>query len=183
MPIQPGFSVTGQSAQGKTLPNVLAHLHEGCFGAYVAASRARNWKGLCITEPVTLQDLNKPLPYNLCLEADRLRALEHNTYIRYGFSESMPCLVSDPESKRHIKNPNFVTCFDVPESTQKRKRSAAQESVNVTKTHKRPCISNSTQNLDPPSGGCTWSETDWSCAYDSVLMTVFYAYLLFNDNC
>jgi len=34
------FAVTGQSAQGKTLPNVLNRLHEGGFGAYVAASRA-----------------------------------------------------------------------------------------------------------------------------------------------
>jgi hypothetical protein len=42
VPVQPGFAVTGQSAQGKTLPCVLANLHEGGFGAYVAASRARN---------------------------------------------------------------------------------------------------------------------------------------------
>jgi len=40
LPVQPGFAVTGQSAQGKTLPSVLANLHEGGFGAYVAASRA-----------------------------------------------------------------------------------------------------------------------------------------------
>jgi ATP-dependent exoDNAse (exonuclease V) alpha subunit len=37
--IQPSFAVTGHSAQGKTLPNVIVDLHEGGFGVYVAASR------------------------------------------------------------------------------------------------------------------------------------------------
>ena len=179
VPVQPGFAVTGQSAQGKTLPKVLAPLHAGGFGAYVAASRARNRKGLCITEPVTLQDLNKPLPFNLCVEANRLDALEHNTYIRYGFREGTPRSVQDPESEMHIKNTSFVTSFEVPVSTRKRKFTGAEESVNVTKNRKRP---RTTQSLKSPSGGCTWSETDWSCAYDSVLMTVFYAYLSFSDH-
>jgi len=68
VPVQPGFAVTGQSAQGKTLPCALANLHEGGFSAYVAASRAWNRNGLCITEPVTLQDLNKPIPHTLLFE-------------------------------------------------------------------------------------------------------------------
>jgi hypothetical protein len=38
VPVQPAFGVTGQSAQGKTLPKVLANMHEGGFSAYVAAS-------------------------------------------------------------------------------------------------------------------------------------------------
>ncbi|KAH7921155.1 hypothetical protein BV22DRAFT_1019909, partial [Leucogyrophana mollusca] len=61
LPIQPAFAVTGHSAQGKTLPKVLVNLHEGGFGAYVAASRARSRDGLCITETITLDQLNKPL--------------------------------------------------------------------------------------------------------------------------
>ncbi|TEB26515.1 hypothetical protein FA13DRAFT_1595676, partial [Coprinellus micaceus] len=61
LPIQPAFAVTGQSAQGKTLPTVLASLHEGGFGAYVAASRAKSREGLCIIRSVQLSDLNKPL--------------------------------------------------------------------------------------------------------------------------
>jgi len=200
VPVQPGFAVTGQSAQGKTLPNVLTRLHEGGFGAYVAASRARNQKGLCITEPVCLQDLNKPLPYNLRFEANRLQALEHNTYIHYGFHEGTLCLVPDPESEKQMKKTSFVTSFDTPDATRKRKRTTAQELVKVTK---RARISNAAQILDcrsekknertqisncnliqslvPLSGGCTWSESDWSCAYDSVLMSVFYAYLSFNN--
>ncbi|KAL1731083.1 hypothetical protein EV714DRAFT_209486, partial [Schizophyllum commune] len=62
LPIQPAFAVTGQSAQGKTLPSVLVNLAEGGFSAYVAASRARSSHNLYLTEPVTLQQLNKPLP-------------------------------------------------------------------------------------------------------------------------
>ncbi|KAG1725521.1 hypothetical protein EDB19DRAFT_1833755 [Suillus lakei] len=40
VPIQPAFAVTGHSAQGKTLPQVLVNLHEGSFAAYVSASCA-----------------------------------------------------------------------------------------------------------------------------------------------
>ena len=58
LPIQPAFAVTGHSAEGKTLPNVLINLHEGGFGAYVAALHARSRQGLYITEPVLLSDLN-----------------------------------------------------------------------------------------------------------------------------
>lgn len=70
LPFQPGFAVTGQSAQGKTLPSVLVNLHEGSFGAYVAASHARCHEGLCITEEVNLNQLNQPIPYNLHREAE-----------------------------------------------------------------------------------------------------------------
>ncbi|KAF6755635.1 hypothetical protein DFP72DRAFT_811382, partial [Ephemerocybe angulata] len=79
LPIQPAFAITGQSSQGKTLPSVLVSLHEGGFGAYVAASRAQNRHGLAILHPVELKDLNKPLPDDLTFEMKRLRALEHNT--------------------------------------------------------------------------------------------------------
>ncbi|KAF6746378.1 hypothetical protein DFP72DRAFT_823155, partial [Ephemerocybe angulata] len=79
LPIQPAFAVTGQSSQGKTLPNVLVSLHEGGFGAYVAASRAKSREGLSILHPVEIKDLNQPLPSDLVLEMKRLHALEHNT--------------------------------------------------------------------------------------------------------
>ena len=58
LPIQPAFAVTGHSAQGKTLPSVLVNLHEEGFAAYVAASRAWKHDGLCITEKVSLDELN-----------------------------------------------------------------------------------------------------------------------------
>jgi ATP-dependent exoDNAse (exonuclease V) alpha subunit len=68
VPIQPAFAVTGQSAQGKTLPKVSVGLHEGGFAAYVAASRAKTRTGLCITQPVHLNDLNKPIAHDLFVE-------------------------------------------------------------------------------------------------------------------
>ena len=68
LPLQPAFTVTGHSAEGKTLPDVLVNLHEGGFGAYVAALQPTSRYGLCITRPVTLQMLNKPLPYDLHFE-------------------------------------------------------------------------------------------------------------------
>ncbi|KAG1791565.1 uncharacterized protein HD556DRAFT_1240499, partial [Suillus plorans] len=76
LPIQPSFAVTGHSAQGKTLPSVIVDLHEGGFGAYVAASRARSREGLCITQAVTIDQLNRPLPYDLLQEMKRLGDLE-----------------------------------------------------------------------------------------------------------
>jgi hypothetical protein len=97
LPIQPAFAVTGQSTQGKTLPVVLAALHEGGFGAYIAASRAKSREGLCIVRQVSLADLNKPLPHDLLAEMKRLLALEHNTSVRLGFSTEAPQPVPDPE--------------------------------------------------------------------------------------
>lgn len=55
----------------------LCNLSEGGFGAYVAASRARTRVGLCITEPVTIQQLNKPIPADirLGLSSGHLKAI------------------------------------------------------------------------------------------------------------
>jgi len=65
--LQPGFTITGHSAQGKTLLKVLASLCIGGHTAYVTASRAKSHKGLFILAPVTLAHLNKPLhPDLLC---------------------------------------------------------------------------------------------------------------------
>ncbi|KAG2746800.1 hypothetical protein P692DRAFT_20693438, partial [Suillus brevipes Sb2] len=79
LPIQPAFAVTGHSAQGKTLPHVIVNLHEGGFGAYVAASRAQSRASLCITQSVSLDQLNKPLPADLLREVHRFEAIEVNT--------------------------------------------------------------------------------------------------------
>jgi len=127
----------GPISSRKTLPKVLTHLHEGGFGAYFVASRACNRNGLCITEPVTLQDLNKPLPYNLCIKADHLATLEHNMYIHYGFREGSLCSVQDPESERHVKKTNFTTSFDVPDATQKRKCTGANKNSQASSNFKK----------------------------------------------
>lgn len=33
----------------------------------------------------------------------------------------------------------------------------------------------------PPSVGCKWSSTDWSCAYDCIFIVLFYAYQAGDD--
>ena len=74
MSCQPGFSSTGHSAQGTTLPKILCVLHEGGFAAYVAASRATSWRGLAIFQPVTLDDLNHRLPSDLVQEENIMKS-------------------------------------------------------------------------------------------------------------
>ena len=85
LPIQAAFAVTGHSAQGKTLPKVLINLKEGGFSVYVGGSRATSPEGLCITEAILLQHLNKPLPYPLVFEARKFNAIEWNTEINHNF--------------------------------------------------------------------------------------------------
>lgn len=99
LPIQPGFAVTGHSAQGKTLPKTLTNMREGGFAAYVSASRAQKREGLCLIHPVSIEHLNKPLPYDLVREVERLEALEHNTYIHFGFQQGILKEIPDPESE------------------------------------------------------------------------------------
>jgi PIF1-like helicase len=190
VPVQPGFAVTGQSAQGKTLPSVLANLHDGGFGAYVAASRAPNRKGLCITEPVTLQQLNKPLPHDLLLESACLDALEHNTYIEHGFADGPLVKVIDPESERSLARTTFKARFDNTEDKQRQNKSKKRKSEDDGhdadggfRIPKRKHVEISTNDADttsPPSAGCVWSEVDWSCAYDSTVMSMFYTYMTFS---
>jgi hypothetical protein len=99
IPIQLGYTVTGHSLQGKTLPKVIVNLHEGGFAAYVAASCARMREGLCITQPVSLQHLNKQIPTDLLLEVSRFNALEHNSLVAYGYHKGEPVVVPDAESE------------------------------------------------------------------------------------
>ena len=111
LPFQPAFSLTGHSAQGKTLPKIVTGLHKGGFSAYVAASRAQTRKGLCITHAVTLQDLNKPLPHTLITESQQLDAIEHNTLILHGFEPGFLKSIPDPESEYTVKIKTFSVKF------------------------------------------------------------------------
>ncbi|KAG2337335.1 hypothetical protein BDR05DRAFT_895435, partial [Suillus weaverae] len=100
LPIQPAFTVTGHSAQGKTLPSVLVNLRYRGFRAYVAASRAHTCEGLCVTHPVSLEHLRKPLPVDLIHEVRRFEAIEHNTYICCGLCTGEFVPVPDAEEER-----------------------------------------------------------------------------------
>ena len=110
---QPGFAVTGQSAQGKTLPVVLSFLHLGKFSAYVSASRTKTRHGLAIIQLVTLDDLNQPLPHDLLLEDQWHQAMEHNTLVTYKFIDGDIRRIPEPEYERkhciNVGKPTFWT--------------------------------------------------------------------------
>lgn len=187
LPFEPGFAVTGQSAQGKTLPSVLAGLHEGGFGAYVAASRARSRYGLCITECVTIEQLNRPVPHPLFQEIKRFETLEHNTLIRFGFLTGSLKTVFDAESDIGVPQTKITASFSFPGSN-KRKRANIINKAD-TKSKKVKIINTSDgldfssppiESLHPPTVGFRWCAADWSCAYDSAIMSIFYAYIPLN---
>jgi len=54
---------------------------------------------LAIIQPVTLAELNKPLPFDLVKEAYRHDIMEHNTLIRYGFKKGSLLFVPDPDEE------------------------------------------------------------------------------------
>jgi len=134
LPIQPAFAVTGHSAQGKTLPKVIVNLADGGFAAYVAASRATSREGLCITEPVTIQQLNKPLPHDLLDEVHRLESIEHNTLITHGFRKGTLVPVSDVESENSLTHRNHKIKV-IQERINKRKRKSANSDSEIENTN------------------------------------------------
>jgi len=186
IPIQPAFAVTGHSAQGKTILKVLASLHEGGFGAYVAASRAKSRSGLYITHTVRLQDLNKPIPHDLLVEIRRLENLEHNTLVQHGFIKGSIIPIPEPESEHKEKKIKIKSEYLEPTS---HKRKYIEENENNAHSNydahlqippsKKKSIS--VQNISQPisesawllSAGCRWDELNWSCAYDCVFMSLY----------
>lgn len=130
LPIQPAFAVTGHSAQGKTLLKVLVNLSDGGFAVYVAASRATTRQGLCITEPVTIQQLNKPLPHDLLQEIRRLEAIEHNTMITHGFKKGTLISVPDVESDCLDHSPKIQ--FTQDENKGKKRKLAGSIAGDIT---------------------------------------------------
>jgi len=192
LPLQPAFAVTGHFAQGKSMPKILAALHEGGYAAYVAASRAFNREGLCITQPVRQQDLNTPLPYNLFIEHKRLKALEHNTYIKYGILDGESVKVPDQESNMNIdtskmkitptflhlgkrtREPSDILNLDPDLPLSKHSRIKKNSETPFSNPKKQYQF----DSLNPFfSAGCQWSPQNWSCAYDSIFMSLFSLYL------
>ncbi|KAG1873162.1 hypothetical protein F4604DRAFT_1925655 [Suillus subluteus] len=111
LPIQPAFAVMGHSAQGKTLASVLVNLHEGGFRAYVAASHAQSHASLCITQTVSLDQLNKPLPADLLHEVRHFEAIEINTYVWHGLHAGNLVSVPDAESDMAITPVSYTANF------------------------------------------------------------------------
>lgn len=97
LPLQLGFASTTHGAQGKTLPCVGSDMNCGGAKSYVIASRAQNRNGLVLVRPVTLARLNTPVDSGLVIETARLKALEHNTLIEYGFCTGQKAHIPDPK--------------------------------------------------------------------------------------
>ena len=192
LPIQPGFAVTGQSAQGKTLPHVIVNLHEGSFGAYVAASRARTREGICITQRVTLDDLNKPIPYDLFQEVQRFDAIEHNTYVHYGILNADLVQVPNPESERSVSTRHKLSFQESPSNSKRKLKALDDNDTDNGKIVRQPKKARTAQKLMSQEttpinvqhsairsqriAGCSWDSHNWSCAYDTVFMLLFFIY-------
>jgi hypothetical protein len=166
--IQPGFAVTGHSAQGNTLPSVVTDITVGGPGAYVAVSRAKTCNGLVIIKEVqSLNQLNRPLDQHLVQEMGHLRTLEHNTLVLHGFSSEAMLPVKDPEGE--LNKHNAHVNFTGDHATKKRK--SAEKSTTQSKHRKL--------NMTPPVEreqmlGCHWDANNWSCAYDSVIVPLLH---------
>lgn len=122
IPIQGGFAVTGQSAQGQTLPVVLCDLNEGSWSSYVAASRAKSREGLFLTEPVSLETLNShPIPFSLVCETVRFDVFEQNARITWGFATGNKQILPDLEANEFqaFSQEKYHYCY--PLNTTKRK--------------------------------------------------------------
>ena len=156
LPIQPAFAVTGHSAKGKTLPSVLANLHEGGFAAYVAASRPTSRKGLCITRPVTLEMLYRPVPHDLYIESRRLEIIEHNTLVKYGFKDGAIQDVFDPETECQPStqyksiHPKFEVMDATPSSHKAKKRKATNDDGPVTSKRTKIHTKSPTKSSENP---------------------------------
>jgi hypothetical protein len=200
LPIQPGFAVTGHASQGKTLTHVLVDMHEGGFAAYVAASRARTRQGLCLTERVSLTQLNKRVSNDLFAESKRFEALEHNSLVNHGFLKGELMNVPDAEGELRLTRCSISVRYSDPSSKDKptlHKKRAIRSSDPSSlpdplpcnqRPKKRPRLTIETSefpvtqalttipDLVKSAFGCRWSTNDWSCAYDSVFMALFYVF-------
>lgn len=103
---------------------------------------------------------------------------------------TVPLCLSPTLSEVKLAKTTFITCFE-DGGTQKQKRKHAESADDLSAAHKStvmsvltwPPISKYSRPQAPVSSGCTWSEYDWSCAYDCAIMTVFYAYHFFSPQC
>ena len=165
--LQPAFAITGHSAQGKTLPQVLVDLTEGGFAAYVSTSRARTRNGLFITEMITLENLNRPVSSDLQEECRRLERLEYNTKVRYGFETGPIPAPLNPEIKADAPiGPD--TALNSSRPLPQPSRIRPPPALNCTKENYTG------DGTETALASCVWSAN--SCAYDTFFMLMFSLY-------
>jgi hypothetical protein len=207
VPLQPAFSVTGHSAQGKTLPKVIIDLHEGGFAAYVGASRARSQQDVFITQPVKVEDLNKPLPPTLSFETSCLEAMAQNTLVKYGYIQGELLPVPDAESEKSLSQLTYHVRFNeedkrkanvMEDASENQREQMENKSKGRQLSRKKSKTEPTTMHLAPAAppapapaaaappapppapplspfapAGCTWNAEDWSCPYDSLIMSFY----------
>ncbi|KAG1777391.1 hypothetical protein EV702DRAFT_1197368 [Suillus placidus] len=86
---------------------------------------------LCITQTVSLDQLNKPLPADLLHEVRRFDAIEVNTYVRRGLRDGELVPVPDAESDMAIAPVSYMANFlqDPPESAKRQRDDERSSSV------------------------------------------------------
>lgn len=195
LPIQPAFAVTGHSAQGKTLPKVMVDLSEGGFGAYVAASLEHNTYiqyGVRVGDMVPVPDAEAdrsvksftPKP-KFDLDTRKPSGVSTSTKrkaSRADYEKSISDMSSDAtafRSKRRIRVDNnnvgkhVVSRHRLLSLIPQSPLSVISPSPpsagvnNVQKSFVSEYRFPSPNPQAPPSTGCRWSSTNWSCAYDS----------------
>jgi hypothetical protein len=184
--IQPGFTLTSQSSQGKTILKVLADLTEGGFLAYVTASHAQSCYSLCILKQVNLNHLRRNLPFNLSHESLQLDALAHNTLVNFGLVNSGCVTVPDVErdcrfdrkQSNKFKGGDKCKCEDSTDN--------AEEECGLKMPKPNGCPTLPGKEMPPhstsssfvfPTAGCMWDSVNWSCTFDSVFMSCFVLYM------
>lgn len=190
-PVQGGFAVTAHFVQGKTIPHSISSLRKGGAHAYVCASRPTTRFGIVLTERVSLSHLNRARQSNLTRESQRLRVIEHNTLVKYGFKLEplkplIPCFSSESAKVVYSESNNENT-YNEPSAKRGQKRRKPSNTDNVsfltTELNLNVCAttplkrSRFSNTLSDPSTlqGVQWSD-DWSCAYDSVIMSFYAAF-------
>ena len=131
------------------------------------------------------------------MEVHRFQVLAKDTLIFHGFSNGTLLPVPDPESElkvtkqiinvkiadenptstclkkrklddQHDFNDNILTTTSSPDP--KRPKNAQVENIALLK-------SNAVDQSFLPSAGCSWTAENWSCAYDSVFMSLYCLYI------
>ena len=119
-----------------------------------------------------------------------MEAIEHNTLVRHGFSLGSSIPVPDPECERRLVVPQLSILFpgssESGSSLTKRKWQMEDEPKQSRIRRTTPCIQEfpcadeqtGVRHATPcvGSAGCRWSPVNWSCAYDSVFMILFYVF-------
>jgi len=112
-----------------------------------------------------------------------LEKLEYNTLINYGFITEQISSVPDPESEYKKKPIKIKTKFvEPPPHKRKLIDDTSDPHNNSLYKNKKQKLneksSESTNELCPEpttlfSSGCRWDSLNWSCAYDSVFMSLY----------